>query len=52
MQVDGFRKLFTNIALTPEITEMFAKQKSHLRKLGTPIDDFDILIGSQLLLIV
>jgi tRNA(fMet)-specific endonuclease VapC len=25
---------------------MFARQKSRLRKLGAPIDDFDVLIGS------
>ena len=29
-----------------EILELFAKEKFKLRKLGTPISDFDLLIAS------
>jgi tRNA(fMet)-specific endonuclease VapC len=25
--------------------DLYAKEKSHLRKAGTPVDDFDLLIG-------
>jgi tRNA(fMet)-specific endonuclease VapC len=45
-RVEGFRKLFFNLALNNEICKMFGEQKTNLRKSGNLIDDFDILIGS------
>lgn len=33
------------LPLGQEMTEMFGKQKSRLEKLGTPLDDFDLILG-------
>jgi len=33
------------LPLGQEIVEMFGKQKSQLEKAGTPLDDFDLILG-------
>lgn len=33
------------LPLGQEMVEIFGKQKSHLEKLGTPLDDFDLILG-------
>jgi predicted nucleic acid-binding protein len=33
------------IPLGQEMVEIFGKQKSHLEKVGTPLDDFDLILG-------
>jgi len=33
------------LPLGQEMTEIFGKQKSQLEKLGTPLDDFDLILG-------
>ncbi len=43
---NGFVAIFQNrILLIRPVFEVFAEQKTRLRKLGTPISDFDLLIG-------
>jgi len=37
------------IPLDYDIAQTFAQEKARLRKAGTPIDDFDLLIGSTAL---
>ncbi|MFP3043351.1 PIN domain-containing protein [Treponema primitia] len=48
-RIEYLRSKIKVINLTPEITEKYAAIKSSLRKSGTIIDDFDILIGSSAL---
>jgi tRNA(fMet)-specific endonuclease VapC len=45
-RIKYLRSIIKTINLNTEITEEYAKIKSSLRKSGTPIDDFDILIGA------
>lgn len=33
------------IPLGQEIVELFGRQKAHLERLGTPLDDFDLILG-------
>ena len=33
------------IPLGPEIVEVFGRQKAQLERLGTPLDDFDLIVG-------
>lgn len=34
------------LPLGQEIVEIFGKQKSYLEKIGAPLDDFDLILGS------
>lgn len=43
--VDIFKQN-VNIIPIASVFEEYAKEKSRLRKLGTPVDDFDLLIGA------
>jgi tRNA(fMet)-specific endonuclease VapC len=40
-------KFLTGVSILPifQALDLYVKEKSRLRKLGTPIDDFDLLIG-------
>jgi predicted nucleic acid-binding protein len=33
------------LPLGPEMADIFGKQKSQLEKAGTPLDDFDLILG-------
>jgi len=51
-QVDKNQQIIANFQLSIQVLPIFsaldfyAKEKSRLRKLGTPLDDFDLLIGA------
>lgn len=47
-RVDKLRSKFDIIPL-PEKADNYGKIKVHLRKLGRPVDEFDMIIGSQAL---
>ena len=48
-EVEQFMQDFQVIPLGYDIADTFAKEKARLRKAGTPIDSFDLLIGSTAL---
>ena len=48
-QTEMIRDNFQVIPLDYDIAQTFAQEKARLRKAGTPIDDFDLLIGSTAL---
>lgn len=49
-QIIEFRELFAEQVLPiASALEIYAEQKANLRRLGRPIDEFDILIGSTAL---
>jgi len=48
-ETELMRDNFQVIPLNYDIADIFAKEKARLRKAGTPIDNFDLLIGSTAL---
>jgi len=45
-KVHRIKEIFPLIEITPSIMETFGAIKAELRKTGTPVDDFDLLIGA------
>ena len=45
------KEIFPIIAATPAIMDIFGALKAELRRTGTPVDDFDLLIGATALTI-
>ncbi len=45
-KVYRLKEIFPLIDITPAIMDIFGTLKADLRKNGTPIDDFDLLIGA------
>jgi tRNA(fMet)-specific endonuclease VapC len=45
-KVHRIKEIFPLIEITPSIMETFGAIKAELRKMGTPVDDFDLLIGA------
>lgn len=43
------KEIFPLIEITPSIVETFGAMKADLRRNGTPVDDFDLLIGATAL---
>lgn len=50
-KVYRLKEIFPLIDLTPAIMDTFGALKAQLRKNGTPVDDFDLLIGATALAI-
>ena len=48
-KVYRLKEIFPLIAITPAIMDIFGALKADLRKNGTPVDDFDLLIGATAL---
>ena len=48
-KVYKIREIFPLIDVTPAIMDIFGALKADMRKNGTPIDDFDLLIGATAL---
>lgn len=48
-KVYKIKEIFPLIDVTPAIMDIFAALKADMRKNGTPIDDFDLLIGATAL---
>lgn len=45
-KVHRIKEIFPLVEITPSIMETFGAIKAELRKMGTPVDDFDLLIGA------
>jgi tRNA(fMet)-specific endonuclease VapC len=45
-KVHRIKEIFPLIEITPSIMETFGAMKADLQKNGTPVDDFDLLIGA------
>ncbi len=45
-KVHRIKEIFPLIEITPSIMETFGALKAELRRNGTPVDDFDLLIGA------
>jgi tRNA(fMet)-specific endonuclease VapC len=45
-KVYRLKEIFPLIDVTPAIMDIFGSLKADLRKSGTPVDDFDLLIGA------
>lgn len=45
-KVHRIKEIFPLVEITPSIMETFGAIKAELRKKGTPVDDFDLLIGA------
>ncbi|RMD97162.1 MAG: type II toxin-antitoxin system VapC family toxin [Bacteroidetes bacterium] len=43
--INEFNNVFTILPLLPSL-DVYAKEKTRLRKAGTPLDEFDLLIGA------
>ena len=50
-KVYRLKEIFPLIDVTPAIMDIFGALKADLRKNGTPVDDFDLLIGATALTI-
>lgn len=50
-KVYRLKEIFPLIDVTPAIMDIFGVLKADLRKKGTPVDDFDLLIGATALTI-
>lgn len=48
-KVYRLKEIFPLIDVTPAIMDIFGALKAELRRSGTPIDDFDLLIGATAL---
>lgn len=48
-KVYKIKEIFPLIDVTPAIMDIFGSLKADMRKNGTPIDDFDLLIGATAL---
>lgn len=45
-KIHRIKEIFPLIEITPSIMETFGAIKADLRRNGTPVDDFDLLIGA------
>ncbi len=50
-KVYRLKEIFPLVDVTPAIMDIFGALKADLRKNGTPVDDFDLLIGATALTI-
>lgn len=48
-KVYRLKEIFPLVDVTPAIMDIFGALKAELRKSGTPVDDFDLLIGATAL---
>jgi predicted nucleic acid-binding protein len=44
-KIKTLENTFEIVPLGQEMVEIFGKQKSRLEKMGTPLDDFDLILG-------